>query len=490
MPAVAGVERPLHFEGAVRLASAIRAGQLRSRDLLETYIERIGRFDPAINAVVARRFDKARAEADAADRSLAAGIPPGPLHGLPVTVKESFDVTGLATTWGLPKFKSNIADGDAIAVERLRRAGAIVFGKTNVPRLLADWQTYNEVYGTTNNPWALDRSPGGSSGGSAAALAAGLTALDLGSDIASSIRNPAHYCGVFGHKCTWGIASSHRQAPPGVVAVPDLAVIGPLARNAKDLALALDVIAGPDSIDGAAWTLTLPTPRVSSAAGLRVAILADHPIAPIDADVATAVRAVADHLSDQGAIISNRAWPDVEPEEIYRLYIQLLRATTSRNNSRAEVERFAEETAGLVSGDMRYWSLARRGLSLRHRDWLALNELRHRYRLKWAAFFEKWDALICPVAVSGAMLHDHSEPRHERMIAIGGADVPSTNQIFWAGLAIICHLPATAFPVNLSRAGLPIGLQIIGPQYGDRTTIAIAGLLERGFGGFQAPPGY
>lgn len=153
MPAVAGVERPLHFEGAVRLASAIRAGQLRSRDLLETYIERIGRFDPAINAVVARRFDKARAEADAADRSLAAGIPPGPLHGLPVTVKESFDVTGLATTWGLPKFKSNIADGDAIAVERLRRAGAIVFGKTNVPRLLADWQTYNEVYGTTNNPW-------------------------------------------------------------------------------------------------------------------------------------------------------------------------------------------------------------------------------------------------------------------------------------------------------------------------------------------------
>ncbi len=249
------------FRSAAALAASIRAREVGSRELLEHYVERVERLNPALNAIIVSDFRSARRRAEEADAVLARGESWGPLHGLPMTVKESFDVIGLPTTWGLAELKDNMPTANALAVDRLLAAGAIIFGKTNVPVLLADLQSYNPVYGTTNNPWDTSRTPGGSSGGAAAALAAGLTGLELGSDIGGSIRNPAHYCGVFGHKPTYGIVPPRGQALYGNVAASDISVIGPLARSAEDLALALDIIAGPDPVEAAGWRLDLAAPR-------------------------------------------------------------------------------------------------------------------------------------------------------------------------------------------------------------------------------------
>src|SRR5262245_41559994 len=249
------------FRSAKQLASAIRRKQIGCLELLDLYLARVAKYNPALNAIVATDAEGARARARAADCALAKGRAWGPLHGVPMTIKESYDVTGMPTTWGIPALKDNRATGNALAVDRLLGAGVVLFGKTNVPIYLADYQSYNAIYGTPNNPWDMTCSPGGSSGGSAAALAAGLTALEAGSDIGSSIRNPAHYCGVFGHKPTWGIVPPRGHAVQGRVATTDISVIGPLGRSADDLAIALDVMAGADEIDGAGWQLRLPPSR-------------------------------------------------------------------------------------------------------------------------------------------------------------------------------------------------------------------------------------
>src|SRR3989338_4227147 len=229
----------LPFRSARQLASAIRRKKLGALELLELYLARVERYTPRLNAIIATDLDAARKRARAADRALARGEVWGPLHGVPMTIKESFDVVGMPTTWGLPELKDNYPPRNALAVDRFLAAGVVLFGKTNVPLYLADWQSFNVVYGTTNNPWDLSRVPGGSSGGSAAALAAGLTGLEAGSDIGASIRNPAHYCGVFGHKPTYGIAPPRGQALPGRISSTDIAVVGPMARRAEDLDAAL-----------------------------------------------------------------------------------------------------------------------------------------------------------------------------------------------------------------------------------------------------------
>jgi amidase len=212
----------LPFRSAIELAAAIRARRVGCRELLDLYLTRVDRYHPKLNAIVVTDIAAARQRAEAADAALVRGESWGPLHGVPMTVKESFDIAGLPTTWGVPELRDSIATKNALAVDRFLAAGAVVFGKTNVPLMLADWQSYNAVYGTTNNPWDITRTPGGSSGGAAAALAAGLTGLEAGSDIGASIRNPAHYCGVWGHKPTYGICSPKGHALPGRVAVADI----------------------------------------------------------------------------------------------------------------------------------------------------------------------------------------------------------------------------------------------------------------------------
>ena len=278
---------------AHELARRIRRRQLSSVELLEHYLSRIKRLGEAINAVVVLDLQRARAHALAADAALARGELWGPLHGLPMTVKESFSVAGLPTSYGFEAWRDNIARSDAVAVQRLRAAGAVIFGKTNVPVSLADWQSFNPVYGRTGNPWDSTRTPGGSSGGSAAALAAGFTALELGSDIGASIRNPAHYCGVWGHKPTWGVLpmAGHELAPRANADAFDVAAIGPLARSASDLSLAMDILAAPLSLHTAMGRVPLAwQARGTPPQRCRVAVLYDDPLAEVDRSVQDALR--------------------------------------------------------------------------------------------------------------------------------------------------------------------------------------------------------
>src|SRR3990167_2851424 len=319
----------LPFRSARQLASDLRRRKLGALELLELYLARVERYNPRLNAIIATDLDAARKRARAADRALARGEVWGPLHGVPMTIKESFDVVGMPTTWGLPELKDNYPPRNALAVDRFLAAGAVLFGKTNVPLYLADWQSYNAIYGTTNNPWDLARVPGGSSGGSAAALAAGLTGLEAGSDIGASIRNPAHYCGVYGHKPTYGIVPLAGHALPGTFGTPDIAVAGPLARSADDLALALEVIAGADAIDGAGWRLALPAPRRRALREYRVAVMLDDPSARGDREVQDRLQTLADFLGRKRAKVSDRARPAGDTAEADRVYAMLLRAATA-----------------------------------------------------------------------------------------------------------------------------------------------------------------
>jgi amidase len=474
------------FLSATRLAAAVRSRDIGCLELLDHYIARVERLDPRINAVVVRDFDRARSRARALD---AGSDRIAPLYGVPMTIKESFNVAGLPTTWGAPAYRDNIATSNALAVDRLLDAGVVLFGKTNVPLMLADYQSYNEVYGTTNSPWNVALSPGGSSGGSAAALAAGLTGIETGSDIGSSIRNPAHYCGVYGHKPTWGICPPLGQSLAGNVSQADISVIGPLARSADDLDLTLQIMAGPEPID-AGWKLDLPPPRTTSFKGLRVAVMTDHPLSEVDSSITAKLTELADFLRREGATVSMTARPDFDLALGHRLYIQMLRAITSARNDRAAIQRWRTEAERFPPGDTSYYAMMARGVSMTHRDFLVANETRQRMRRKWAAFFQDFDVFLCPIAASPAQPHDHVGERWERSISVNAHRVPATDQMFWAGISCFYLLPATAAPLGLSPDGLPVGVQIVGAQYDDRTTIEVAKLLETAWQGFVPPPGW
>ena len=482
---------PLHHRGALALARAIVAGETGSRALLELFLARIERFNPALNAMVVLRAQEARAMADEADQRLAQGLPCGPLHGVPISIKECFDWTGTPSTYGHPDRRELLATADAVTVERLKGAGAIVLGKTNVPKDLADWQSFNAVYGTTSNPWDTGHSPGGSSGGSACALAAGFSALELGSDIGGSIRIPAHFCGVYGHKPTFGLVPfrGHSMAPGA--APDDLSVIGPLARTAEDLALALQLLAGPDGPAARAWTLTLPPPQDRTGlAGTRVAVITDDARFPVDQEISRAALDVAACLKAGGAQVSIDAPLPLESREAYALYIALLRGATSGRRTPADIEALAEKAARLTQGDESYEALMLRGLTQSHHAWLASTQQRARVQALWEHFFRDYDALICPVSATPAFPHMQHTPKEAQLLDVNGERRPNSDTYFWLGLASVPYLPATTFPAGLSRAGLPIGLQIIGPEYSDLACIALAQYLETAHRGFRAPPGF
>ncbi len=474
------------FLPASELASRIRARDIGCLELLDHYIARVERLDPRINAVVVRDFERARARArqldNQSDRS-------APLFGVPMTIKESFDVEGLPTTWGAPAFRNSKATRNALAVDRMLNAGVVLFGKTNVPLMLADWQSYNDIYGTTNNPWDIALSPGGSSGGSAAALAAGLTSIEAGSDIGSSIRNPAHFCGVYGHKPTWGICPPLGQALNNNVAQADISVIGPLARSADDLLVALDAMAGAEDID-AGWKLDLPPPRATTLKDIRVAVMTEHRLSEVDASIVNKLTELAEFLRREGAMVSMTARPDFDLARGHQLYIELLRATTSARLDAVAMQHWRTEAERLAPDDASYYALMARGNSMTHRDFLIRNEIRHRMRRAWAAFFRHYDVFLCPVAASAAQPHDQAGERWERSITVNGHRVRATDSMFWAGISCFYLLPATAAPLGLSADGLPIGVQIVGAQHADRTTIQFAKLLESAWQGFVPPPGW
>ncbi len=475
----------LSFAPASFLAAAVRARQIGCLELLDHYIGRVERYDGAVNAVVVRDFERARTRA----RALDSGTLTGPLHGVPMTVKESFNVAGLPTSWGIPEYHGKLAEKNALAVDRLLDAGAVIFGKTNVPIRLGEWQSFNANYGRTNNPWDLGTSPGGSSGGAAAAIAAGLTGLELGSDIGGSVRQPAHACGTFGHKPTHALLPLYGHALAENAAGTDISVIGPLARSADDLRLALDVVAGPDEAE-TAMRFHLPDPRVPGLRGLRVAVWAEQAGQITDPAITASLLELADSLEREGAVVSRSARPAFDVEAAYTLYLKLLFAALSGRATEADRERVRAKVRGLGKDDRSANAVMLSSVDMTHAEWLGLNEQRHRVRRAWGAFFQDWDVLLCPVLGAPTWPHMTEGEVADRRLVVGGQDVSYNDLLFWAGITCGYHLPASVAPLGLTPGGLPYGVQIAGPLYGDRTTIAVAGMLERSWRAFMPPPGY
>ncbi|ODQ85736.1 amidase family protein [Mycolicibacterium holsaticum] len=448
------------LQPAHRLAEAIRRGELSSRELLEHHLARVARYNPPLNAVVTLDPDGARRAADAADAALARNEAVGPLHGVPMTVKDTYQTAGMRTTCGHPEW-DHVPERDAEAVRRLRAAGAVIFGKTNTPTRAADWQTFNPIFGTTNNPWDTGRTPGGSSGGAAAALATGMTALELGSDIAGSIRVPANWCGVCGHKPSWGIVPQrgHLPPPPEALAESDLGVMGPMARNVVDLELALDILAGPTGPSAVGWRLELPRARASTLGEVRLATWLQDADYPVEADVGAVLDAAVAALSDAGARLVD-VKPPVTLAELVGLHQVLL------------------------------YPLMDTTSTLSHRQWMSANERREQLRAKMAEYFCEVDAVLMPITVVPAVKHDHHEPFIERLIPFGDESRSYFDLFGWVGLATVAYLPATAVPVGRTAEGLPVGLQVVGPYLEDRTTLMVARHLEQLLGGFVAPPGF
>jgi amidase len=472
------------FFSATQLADLVRTGKIGALELLDHYIARTEQHDPRINAVVVRDFDRARARARVLD---AQADKSAPLFGVPMTAKESFDIEGLPTTRGHIEAQHGAVRKSSIAIRRLAAAGAVIFGKTNVPVDLADWQSYNPVYGTTSNPWNTAHTPGGSSGGSAAAVAAGLTGLEVGSDIGGSIRVPAHYCGVYGHKPTFALLPNYGDPATSSAAGTDISVLGPIARSASDLAVVLDILAGPDP-DETAMTMTLPAPRFTGLKDLRVAVWAAQPGQVTDQETTAKLLELADGLERQGVTVSRTARPAFDPTEAYLLYLQLLDAAWSGRLSEDVIAGKRRRVAALADTANSADDIMVRMVDVTHRSWLGLNEKRFQWRRAWSAFFREWDVLLCPVIATAALPHRQDGATWDRRISIDGTEIAYNDMLFWPGLTGGYHLPATVAPMGSTKAGLPLGVQIAGPIYGDRSTVAAAALLEQAWAGFRPPP--
>jgi len=453
MSSHSSLDPSLATTSATRLAANLRKKAFSAQELCEASISRIEALDPQINAVVVRDFERARAEARMADDALARGDA-RPLLGVPMTVKESYDLRGHPTTWGFEEHRDHSAREDALVVQRLKAAGAVVLGKTNVPPALGDWQAANPIHGRTNNPYDLTRSPGGSSGGGAAAIAMGFSALEMGSDIGGSIRIPAAFCGVFGHKSTYGLIPMPGHMYGGIIgAPPPLSVLGPLARSAEDLALALDVVAGPDS-DSPFNKLALPPPRHDRLSNYRVFILDSHPAADVDSSVRNAIESVARHLTAEGASVAHASSSLPDMSVSWRTYQSLLHTVTSRRSG----------------GD-------RPPISAH--AWLDHLDNQVRIRRQWADFFRHFDVVLAPAFGTTAFPHTDEPDWRKRALTIDGETTPYGAQLAWAGIATVANLPSTAVPLGLDAHGLPLSLQVIGPHLEDLTTIAFAGLIAR-----------
>ncbi|MFD8596604.1 amidase [Kitasatospora sp. NPDC059646] len=479
-----------NFESAEKLAAALRAGDVTSAELTDGAIAAIERDDAAINAICVKDFDRARDAAREADRARARGED-RPLLGIPVTVKESYDVAGLPTTWGMPQHRDFVPAEDALQVARLKAAGAVVLGKTNVPVGLQDIQSFNPLYGATNNPWDRTRTSGGSSGGSAAALASGFGALSIGSDLAGSLRTPAHFCGVHAHKPTLGLVATRGMVPPPGPALPaelELAVAGPMARTARDLTLLLDVMAGPDPLThGVAYRLELPPARHERLADFRVLVVEDHPYIPTGAAVRAGVNRIADVLAAGGARVDRHSplLPDLaDAAELYRLF---LFSGSAARFPVGELAQLRSRAAELSPDDRSLEAAVLRGMVLSHADRAAADHRRELLRHQWRQLFAEYDAVLCPITPTPAFPHDHHPDPLKRVLDIDGTAHPYFDQLVWAGVPTLPGLPATAVPTGRSAEGLPVGVQLIGPMYEDRTPLKLAELLERETGGFRRP---
>jgi amidase len=440
--------------------------EISSQELTDLLLARIDAVNPALNAVVELRREAAIQEAAAADKAIAQGDLV-PLRGVPMTIKESFNVAGLHTTWGNPAFKDYVADCDATVVRRLKDAGAIVVGKTNVHFMLADFgQTANELYGVTNNPWDTTRTPGGSTGGGAAALSAGLTFLEYGSDLVGSIRIPASFCGVYGLKPSVGIVPLTGFQTPGPPAGPSemsyMSAIGPLARSARDLRRALTVTAGPEAPDTSAYSWTLARARHTRLKDFRVGVVLDHDRAPVSSEVTALLSNAVDALSQAGATVVE-GWPEgvdpVQEYESFGFHVGLFLAVVQPGgDSTQKLSEFIGHEARRMSA-----------------------------RAAWARYFNDIDVFFCPTNFTPAFPRDN-RPFDERTITTPEGERPYDNQPFWISHASLPGLPAVVAPIGRTPSGLPVGAQIIGPLYEDDTPVTFAELLGDVIGGYESPP--
>jgi amidase len=473
------------FEPASRLVTRLRRRELSSRELLDLYLDRIDRDGSRLNAVVTVDAERARAEAAAADEAAARGETLGPLHGLPVTVKDSIETASMRTTCGAPELSGHVPERDATAVARLRAAGAIVFGKTNTPTWAGEAQTYNPVFGTTNHPWDPARSPGGSSGGSAAAVGAGHTGLDLGSDLGGSIRMPAGYCGVYGLRPSRGLVPlrGHLPPPPGALGDIDMAIVGPLARSAEDLALALDVLAGPDEAHAVAWRLALPPPRAERLSGYRVAAWLDDPAYPIDAPVLDVLAGAVDALRREEVKVDDHDGP-VDLRESAQLFQRLAQPLVAAALDQRDFDELARVAASGAGTTRARWA---RHVTASVRDRDLAHERRLRLAAAWARLFRDYDVLLCPVTPTTAIRHDHTPDPDARRLTVNGAAVPYWDQVRWTQALSIAYLPVVTVPVGLAGDGLPVGVQVVGAYLEDHTVLDFASRIASVFGGYQPP---
>ncbi len=485
----------LIFQSATELLKAILDKRVSSSELLEMYIERYEQFNPGLNCIVATDFENARIRAKEADQALDKGENWGPLHGLPMTIKDSMEVMGMPCTWGAPLLKDYMPKKNADVVQPLIDAGAVIFGKTNIPLFAMDTQSFNEVYGQTNNPWDTSRTPGGSSGGSVTALAAGLTGLEIGSDIGGSIRSPAHFCGVYGHKPSYGLVPMRGQGPDlGLIPTDhpmqtDLSVTGPLARGPEDLDLVMDLVVRPSLPDRKAYSITLPPARKKNLKEYRIGLWLDDPAFPVESSVGDRLQEAADKLAKAGAHVEDKR-PEIDFARSDEIYLDLLNLATVWSTPQVEYDQLLDLIQKPVEPGQERMVRMIQGMTKSHREWQFLNIERLKLRQKWADFFKEFDTLLCPAVRIPAFEHDHTEIS-QRFTRVNGEDQPHIAVLLpWAGLTIMAYLPATVAPVGLTPEGLPVGVQIVGPYLEDRTTIHLARLMTDVTGGFTPPPGY
>ena len=478
------------FASASELAATVRSRQIGCRELLDHYLDRVERFNPGVNAIVTLDIERAQKRADEADSALARGEKVGPLHGVPMTLKDTIDVAGVRTTAGAEKYTDHVPKTQGPVVQKLVDAGAIIFGKTNTPEMASDAQSYNSLFGTTNNPWDHARTPGGSSGGPGAAVAAGLTGFDIGSDVGGSIRHPAHCCGIYGHKPTNGTVSfrGHIPGPPGGLAPFDIWSMGPMARSAEDLGLVLDVIAGPEPEDAIGWKLELPESRHKSIRDFRVAAWLDDPECPVDQEICNRLESLVVSLDAAGVSVDTTARPPIGMSEATKLWRKLYSPIHSPEAPDEKFEALIKRADDLGEDDP--LTIPAAYTVMRHRDWLRANEERHQIRRKYQGFFRDFDVLLAPVMPAAAYPHDHSDDKDARTLTVNGEERPYWDLLPWMVVFGVFLFPVTVAPVGSTSDGLPVGVQIVGPHLGDRTTIEFASLIAEVTGGFKAPPGY
>ncbi|MGL4728791.1 MAG: amidase family protein [Bosea sp. (in: a-proteobacteria)] len=479
---------------AHKLRDALRVREIGAFELTRAALARIAALNPALNAVVTLDETGAMQAALESERRIAAREA-RPLEGLPITIKDALDVAGMVSTAGLPGFKARVPEEDASVVARLRAAGAVILGKTNVPVFSGDFQSVNPIHGVTNNPWDATRSPGGSSGGAAVAVATGMAAFEVGTDLGSSIRWPAHATGVFGLKTTWGLVSTWGMIPPPPDRRPprnvDLVVAGPIARSSADLAMALEVMAGPREAGFAATPLK--PARATSANGLRVALLTHDPFGPLDAEMVEGVKNAAKMLAGQGAIITEIARPPVNFAEAYEVFALLNHMVVAYGLPHKVRARIQAQAASFAPGDLSHRALQARGAAIVPGAYQAIQMRRMALKRQWARFFTQYDALLCPPAPVLAIPHNHTPDVFARVLTIRDASGrestrPYLDFLVWASLATGADLPAAVAPVDRAASGLPRGVQIICAEGEDMSAVAVAGMIEVAGGGYSAPP--